>query len=208
MSKDAAEEGLNMYFDSLVSNTREEVSPSRAVGGVSVRGVDNLVKSVSSQIDREINDIEQDIDVQIEEFLNYFEGDFDRQRFMRTNPVHSNIPHRRVAQRAEEDLMDILDNTQNNLQSVYEDNRDEFYAALAENYSEAEAVDLLNDTFSQVESLRPYFSRMEITADLDLGLFSKEVDVTDEVTRAMLSGEKDTRREIISGLRNYYSQIS
>lgn len=208
MSRDAVEEGLNMYFDSLVSNTREEVSPSRAVGGVSVRGVDDLIKSVSSQIDREISDIERDIDVQIEEFLNYFEGDFDRRRFMSTNPVRSNIPSRRVAERAEQDLMDILDNTQNNLQPVYDNDLDEFYAALAENYDEDEAVDLLTDTFSQIESLRPYFSRMEITADLDLGLFSKEVDVTDEVTRAMLSGEKDTRREIISGLRDYYSQIS
>lgn len=204
MTQDAVEEGLDMYFSSLVSNTRNEISPSRAVSNVSLPGLDDVVKSVSPQINRELRDIERDIDVQVDEFLNYFEDDFDRERFMRTNPVHSNIPSRRVAERAEEDLMDILDNTRNNLQPVYDDDLDEFYASLAANYSQEDAVKLLNDTFSQIESLRPYFSRMEIAVDLDLGLFSKEVDVTDEVTRAMLSGETDTRREIISGLREYY----
>lgn len=208
MSEHAVEEGLDMYFDSLVSNTRDEVSPTKALSGISVRGVDDIVKSVNSQIEGEIEEIEQDIDVQTNEFLNYFEGDFDKQRFMRNNPVYSNIPEPQVAEQAEQDLIDILDNTKNNLQAVYDDETDEFYAALAKNYKQEEAENLLNSTFSQVEYLKPYFSKMEITASLDLGLFSKEIDVTDEVTRAMLSGEKDTRREIISGLRNHYAQTS
>lgn len=221
MTRAAVEEQFDRFFDEMVDFAKDEMSPTRSMGGVSIPVGDDIIKDVmGDQIAESMEEVQRDMEHQRDVVLSYAEDLADgadpgtaraqyEDRFLRTNPVYKHHEPGQRREDLEEELLHHLDEVAADLAPIVDAPQDNFWEAMTATVPEyEEARMLLNKHFSQAETFRDYRRGINMEEEVRVGgsVFGTtvEVDYTDEAIRVIDEGEAYLRSEIEDQLRDAY----
>lgn len=201
MTREAIEEELTQLVDDLAEYAIDTFRPGRAVLGVSVPGGNKVKHLLDDEVNAALDEIKQDMETQIDLVLSYAEayadgdGSVDQylDRFYASNPVMKRVDNQSDRSALADDLGQHFERLGKDIAPVLEAETDEYEEALRQALTKEEAKELVDDHLDQIDYFFEYRDAIRFTETIGTGLFSKEIEYTDEALR-VLRGAKEQAR--------------
>lgn len=213
MTRNAVEKQFHLFIKELSTNAIQEFRPTHIItssyntGGLNIIsiGEETLKTVLNTPIKTEINEIQQSLERQFDLVLEYLESRKQnkiKRKFIKKDFFYKNLQSNR--KKLKSNLEYRLNRMAEDVEPLVKSNKEDFWMALYENYSEKDSRKFIKRHFSFSDTIDKYKNDLNLTTRINIGLIDKKIEYTDEAIRVIKKSEKDLRNKLDKKIDNIY----